>query len=94
MTSTFANPTLTPDDSSTGTDLKSILLEPFLMAGSACFWLVALPFVAVSLMCVKVWDTISAIIPGHSAQKNPLILRRGLAKGGVAVRGAAPAAQV
>lgn len=94
MTTTFANASLTPDDSSIGTDLKSILLEPFLMVGSVCFWLVALPFVAVSLVCVKVWDTLSAIVPGHNAQKNPLILRRGLAKGGVTVRGTARPAQV
>ncbi|CAN5414670.1 hypothetical protein BH20VER3_BH20VER3_03520 [soil metagenome] len=88
MTTTFTNPALTPETSFGLAEMKSLLIEPFLILGSACFWIIALPFVAFSLMCVKVWDTILALKPGQNARQNPLILRRGLAKGGVAVRGA------
>jgi hypothetical protein len=37
--------------------LKAFFIEPLLVLGVFAFWLVALPFVAVSLVAVKVWDT-------------------------------------
>ncbi len=58
------------------TDLKSALLEPLLVVGVSAFWIVTLPFAAVSLLGVKLWDTASAL-SRKTATANPLILRRG-----------------
>ena len=68
------------------TELKAALVEPVLVVGSALFWVAALPFVALSLMCVKIWDTLMALKSGAGVRPNPLILRRGLAKSGLTVR--------
>ncbi len=51
------------------------LVEPFLVVAVAIFWLVALPFVAVSLACVRIWDTLVALKSSKAASPNPLILR-------------------
>ena len=56
------------------------LLEPAMTVGTALFWCIALPFVAFSLMCVKVWDTIVGFFPGAAAGSNKLILRTGPVK--------------
>ena len=58
------------------TDLKSALLEPLLVVGVSAFWFVTLPFAAVSLLGVKLWETGSAF-SHKTASRNPLILRRG-----------------
>ena len=75
MTSTYSESALTPRPFGSA-DLKASLLEPVLVVGVSAFWLVALPFAAVSLFAVKIWDTASAFAHG-SVQANPLILRRG-----------------
>jgi hypothetical protein len=75
-------------------ELKTVLLEPALVLGSALFWVAALPFVAFFLMVVKIWDTMLALKSGAAVRPNPLILRRGLAKSGLAVRSSAQAAQI
>ena len=56
------------------------LLEPAMTVGTALFWCIALPFVAFSLMCVKVCDTIVGFFPGAGVSSNKLILRTGPAK--------------
>jgi hypothetical protein len=53
------------------------LLEPAMTVATALFWCIALPFVAFSLMCVKVWDTIVGFFPGAGVGSNKLILRTG-----------------
>ena len=40
-------------------ELKAALLEPFLILGVSAFWIVTLPFAAVALLCVKIWDALS-----------------------------------
>lgn len=74
MTTTFADSSLKTQSVS---GLKTVLVEPALIAGAAVFWVAALPFVALSLGGVKVWDAMKRISAGPP---NPLILRRGLAK--------------
>lgn len=77
MTNTiFSDPVLNCEPSGP----KVFLLEPLLTAGAAVFWLCALPFVAFSLMAVKIWDVLVALFMGHGLRPNPLILRRGPAK--------------
>lgn len=56
------------------TDYKALLSEPFLVLGSAAFWLMALPFAAITLFCVKICETVTGVCRRRS---NPLILRRG-----------------
>ena len=75
MTTTYYQP---PADSRPFglTDLKSALLEPVLVVGVSAFWIVTLPFAAVSLLGVKIWDTASAF-SRKTTTRNPLILRRG-----------------
>ena len=74
MTSTYSHSALTTR--STGsTELKSILLEPLLVVGVSAFWLVTLPFAAVSMLGVNLWDTAVSFSRRHS-HSNPLILRR------------------
>jgi hypothetical protein len=78
MTMTFSDSALVPQPSPFGfSELKTVLLEPLLVVGVSLFWIVALPFAAVSLMSVKIWDTVVALRMGTAAQANPLILRRG-----------------
>lgn len=55
--------------------VKTILLEPLLIAAVAAFWMVALPFVAMSLVCMKVGDALTAMEAGSPARSNPLFLR-------------------
>lgn len=77
MITTYFHPTLDSHPASGLSQVKAALIEPILIVGVAAFWLVALPFVAASLACVRVWDTLVAIKSGRSAHPNPLILRRG-----------------
>ena len=94
MTTTFSDSALPPHSFSFA-EVRTALVEPALVVGAALFWAVALPFVALSLMCVKIWDTLIALKSGSGVRPNPLILRRGLAKSGLtAVRGSARAAQI
>ena len=85
MTTTFSDSALAPHSFGLS-ELKAALLEPALIAAAAIFWVAALPFVALSLMFVKIWDTLKAIGSGATVRPNPLILRRGLAKSGPTVR--------
>ncbi len=75
-------------------ELKTSLLEPALIVGAALFWVAALPFVAFSLMAVKIWDTLKALGSGSSVRPNPLILRTGLAKSSITVRNSARIARI
>ena len=59
---------------------KMLLLEPVLAIAAAAFWLIALPFAAVSIMAVRVWDALVALVMGHALRPNPLILRQTPAK--------------
>lgn len=93
MTSTFSDSALEPHSFGLS-ELKTVLLEPALIAAAAIFWVAALPFVALSLMFVKIWDTLRAIGSGVSVRPNPLILRRGLAKSGLTVRNSRHTAQI
>ena len=75
MTTTFSDTVLAPHSFGLS-ELKNTLLEPALLAGAALFWVAALPFVALSLIFVKVWDTLEAIGSRASVGQNPLILRQ------------------
>ncbi|MGI8891764.1 MAG: hypothetical protein ACR2G0_13415 [Chthoniobacterales bacterium] len=92
MITTYHDSVLSSDSSFGLAEWKTALVQPFLMVGAACFWIAALPFVAFSLMCVKIWDTLAAVVSGAGVRPNPLILRRGLARTTLTVRGAARAA--
>ena len=59
-------------------ELKNTVLEVALIGGAGLFWIAALPFVALSLMLVKIWDTLKAVASGAPVRPNPLILRRGI----------------
>ena len=76
MTTTYSHSAL---DSEHSFDIKALLAEPFLIAGSLAFWLVTLPFAAVAVIALKIWDTLT----GSSQRRaNPLILRRGTVASG------------
>lgn len=81
MTNTILNSLLATQTWLQVADLKRIIVEPFLVVGTAAFWALALPFIAFTLMLVKVWDTVAALVSGSIGQTNPLILRRGATKG-------------
>lgn len=72
---------------------KVFLLEPLLAVAAAAFWLVALPFAAVSLMAVRVWDAFVALVTGHALRPNPLILQQTPAKNASAAQASKHAAQ-
>lgn len=61
-------------------EAKALLIEPVLATAVAVFWLIALPFAAVSIMAVRVWDGLVALVTGHALRLNPLILRQTPAK--------------
>jgi len=67
-------------------ELKIALLEPALVVSAVFFWIAALPFVVLSLGCVEIWDTLTALKSVPGVRSNPLILRHGLAKSGAATR--------
>ncbi|MDQ3199084.1 MAG: hypothetical protein M3Q46_07855 [Verrucomicrobiota bacterium] len=87
MTTTFADSSLTTHSV---TGLKTVLVEFVLIAGAAIFWVAALPFVAVSLAGVKLWDIMKRV---SSGPPNPLILRRGLAQSTLTARRSTHAAR-
>jgi hypothetical protein len=74
MTTTYSNSAL----DSHGTDWKSLVAEPFLIAGVSAFWLLTLPVAAVALVGAKVCEGAVAFAHG-STRNNPLILRKGAA---------------
>lgn len=94
MTTTVFHPSLTSESSFGLVELKNALIESLLTVGAALFWIVALPFVAFSLMCVRVWDTLVALKSGAAIRPNPLILRRGLVKSSFTARSSTRAAGV
>lgn len=79
MITTFSETAFAAQSSGFSTRAVS-LLEPAMTIGTALFWCLALPFVAFSLMCVKVWDTIVGFFPGAGVGSNKLILRAGPVK--------------
>jgi hypothetical protein len=93
MITTFSDSDLAPHSFGFA-EVRNALVEPALVLGAAFFWIVAIPFVAFSLMCVKIWDTLIALKSGAGVRPNPLILRRGLAKSGLTVRNRARTAQI
>jgi hypothetical protein len=74
--------------------LKTVLAEPGLAMVTALFWIAALQLVALALLGVKIWDTVLALASGSGVRANPLILRRGLPRNGLAIRHAARAAHI
>jgi hypothetical protein len=93
MTTSFSDSTLNPHSFGFA-EVKTALVEPALVVGAALFWAAAIPFVALSLMCVKIWDTLTALKSGAGVRPNPLILRAGLAKSGPTVRNSPRTAQI
>ncbi len=90
MTTTiFSDSALSPELSGA----KALLIEPVLTAAAAVFWLIALPFAAVSIMAVRVWDGSVALVTGHALRPNPLILRQRPAKNARVARASKHAAQ-
>ena len=88
MITTYSNSALAPRSSSGLSGLGNLLAEPLLVVGVSTFWFLTLPFVAASLFCVRIWDTITS-------RPNPLILRRSAAaKSTQHRRGSAKAAHV
>lgn len=77
MTTTYSHSAL---DSEPSFELKAFLAEPFLIVGSLAFWLVTLPFAAVAVFSVKIWDTVTGL---SQRRANPLILRSGTPASGV-----------
>ncbi|MEO7725483.1 MAG: hypothetical protein ABIU29_12495 [Chthoniobacterales bacterium] len=67
-----------------GTDLKSLLLEPLMVVGTALFWLAVLPLTGLFCAGVAIYDKAVALkkadlrIPAlrSSAAHNPLVLRK------------------
>jgi hypothetical protein len=92
MTTTFSDSALAPHSCGFA-EVRTALVEPALVVGAALFWVVVIPFVALSLMCVKIWDTLLALTSGAGVRPNPLILRRGLAKSGLTLRSSARTVQ-
>ena len=85
MRKTFSNSALTLQ--SLGfSELKIALVEPALVLSAIFFWIATLPFVALSLRCVEIWDTLTAFKPAAGVRSNPLILDHGLAKSRPATR--------
>ena len=76
MITTFSEPAFAAQSSGFSSRAVS-LLEPAMTVGTALFWCIALPFVAFSLICVKVWDTIVGRFPDAGVGSNQLILRTG-----------------
>ncbi len=66
MTTTYSHSTL---DSQPSFDWKAALAEPFLIVATSAFWLVTLPFAALAVFSVKIWDTMTGIFAtaGQSA---------------------------
>jgi hypothetical protein len=74
-------------------ELKIVLIEPALVVSAVFFWVAALPFMALSLRCVKIWDTLMALKSAAGVRPHPLILPHGLAKGAPSRRSSARKAQ-
>jgi hypothetical protein len=92
MRKTFSDSTLTLQ--SLGFfELKIALVEPALVVSAVFFWIAALPFVALSLRCVEIWDTLTASKPAAGVRSNPIILGHGLAKSGPATRSSTQTAE-
>ena len=67
-------------------ELKISLVEPALVVSAVFFWIAALPFVALSLRCVEIWDKLTALKPAADVPSNPIILGHALAKSAPATR--------
>jgi hypothetical protein len=76
MTITYLDSALAIKSSPAFAHLQTILIEPLLIVAAVAFWFVALPFVAVSAVCVKIWDTVVGSGSGNAVRTNSLILRR------------------
>lgn len=82
MTTTYFEAGLETHPLSGFAQVKTILVEPLLIVAVCAFWIAALPFVPVWLVCVKVWDVLVAMKSGNAARPNPLFLRRSRASEG------------
>ena len=76
MTISYIDSALAIKSSPAFAHLQTILIEPLLIVAAAAFWFVALPFVAVSAVCVKIWDTVVGLGSGNAVRTNSLMLRR------------------
>ena len=73
MMTTYSNSNLNRGPAFGLPELKTALLEPVLVVSVSAFWIATLPVAVVSMLCLKLWDSVS----GRAARDNPLILRRG-----------------
>lgn len=64
MIATYSDTALAPHYSFGSAELKAVFIEPLLTLGAALFWIVVIPFLAVPLVCVKIWDTAMALTSG------------------------------
>jgi hypothetical protein len=92
MRKIFSDSALTPHSLGFSA-LKIALVEPALVVSAVFFWVAALPFVALSVRCVKIWETLMALKAAAGTRPNPLILRHGLAKSALTRRSSARSAQ-
>lgn len=76
MTTTFFDSALVSKSSSALLQLIISLIEPLLIMFAAVFWIVMLPFMALSVLCVKAWDTLVALNSGGTPRSDSLFLRR------------------
>jgi hypothetical protein len=88
MTTTFSDSALSPQ--TPDFDQLKAFVEPGLVLSAGLFWIAALPLVALSLLGVKIWDTLLALASGSSAHP----IRRGLARNSLALRNSSRAAQI
>ena len=93
MTTTFSHSVLSRQTSDLA-GFKTVLAEPGLAIAAALFWVAALQLVALALLGVKIWDTVSTLASGSGIRPNPLILRRGLPRSPLAIRHSARAAHI
>ncbi len=67
-----------------GTDWKSLLLEPLMIAGTCFFWLTVLPVTGLFCASVAIYDKVASLRKGNlrlpnlrsNAGHNPLVLRK------------------
>jgi hypothetical protein len=88
MTTTFSDSALSPQ--TPDFDELKAFVEPGLVLSAGLFWIAALPLVALSLLGVKIWDTLLALASGSSAHP----IRRELARNGLMLRNSTRAAQI
>ena len=80
MIATYSDSALAPHHWFGSAELKAVFIEPLLTVGATLFWIVAIPFMAVPLVCLKIWDTAVALTSGRAVSSKSLFLRRRTAR--------------